>query len=406
MPSGSRRFSSASKPSSDPFVIVDIHIHYTPPELARRLPELAEYEPYWAALLAPGPSGLSLQGWADAGRMLADMERAGIDQVVLQGEYYQQHAACAARNDESIELVRRHGGRVRAFAVVQPLAGAHAIAEVERCTAAGLEGVGELKPYAQGFALDGPDFLRLAEACLRHDLPLLLHANEPVGPFYPGKATTPLAAYYGLAVRYPELRLVLAHWGGGLVFYEMIPAVRRALANVWYDTAASPLTYPTETIVPVALACVAPHKILFGSDYPLRLFPREQAEPDFRPFLRRLDALPLDPETRAAIMGRNAANLLAKRAPSQAGPRAAPPAAIPLTPHSSVALLAAAYPATRQVFERHGIAWQDTAVPFWEPVDQAARARGYNSAALGHLLEELREAISGGGVPGEDIVLP
>ncbi len=78
-----------------------------------------------------------------------------------------------------------------------------------------MRGVGELGPYGQGYRLDDADFLRLAEACIRLDIPLNLHTNEEVGHYYPGKATTPLVHYYELAVRYPELKLILAHWGAG-----------------------------------------------------------------------------------------------------------------------------------------------------------------------------------------------
>ncbi|HWQ11279.1 MAG TPA: amidohydrolase family protein [Roseiflexaceae bacterium] len=388
---------------------LDVHIHYTPPELAAELGALAEREPYWGMLLAPRPSGASIQGWADAARTLEDMDRAGIDRVVVQGEYYQRHESCVARNDASMALVRRFPDRIAAFAVVQPRAGPLALAELERCVAGGLCGVGELNPYAQGFALDDPDFLRLAEACIRHGLPLLLHANEPVGPAYPGKATTPLAHYYGLACRYPELQLVLAHWGGGLLFHEIIPGVRRALRNTWYDTAASPLVYPTPAIFRAALACVDHRKILFASDYPLLICPREQREPDFRPFLRQIDALGLDETVYTDIMGGNAVRLLAQTTedrgqepgarsrevaesnrPPILGPQSALPGAIDGT--ASVALVAAMHPAARDVFARYGIPWQDSAVPFWEPIAQAAAAHGHGPEATRRLLAELNEA--------------
>ncbi|MEN9936904.1 MAG: hypothetical protein RLZZ387_3483 [Chloroflexota bacterium] len=390
-------------------MVIDAHIHYTPPALRVRLPELVAREPYWGMLLG-GPSGLSIQGWADAERMIADMDRAGVDRVVVQGEYYQRHESCVARNDESLELVRRYPGRVAAFAVLQPLAGAQALSELERCAAGGLCGVGELNPYAQGFALDEPAFLTVVETCIRLGLPLLLHANEEVGRAYPGKATTPLAHYYALAVRYPELRLVLAHWGGGLFLYEIIPGVRRELANVWYDTAASPLVYPTDAIFRAALGCVDYRKILYASDYPLLIFPREQAEPDFRPFLRQIDALGLDEAARADILGGNAARLLwgADRAPATGDqgrkiedrtaatddrrPGAVTLAPAPITARGSVALIAAAHPTTRAVFERHAIPWRDTPVPFWEPIGQAAAARGYGETELRALLAELNEA--------------
>ena len=145
------------------------------------------------------------------------MDAAGVDKVVLMGEYRRSHEACVARNDQAIEIARRWPDRVIPFAVVQPKAGRPALDEVARCVDAGMRGVGELGPYGQGYRLDDPDFLQLAEACIRHNIPLNLHTNEEVGRYYPGKATTPLAHYYELAVRYPELKLILAHWGGGPV---------------------------------------------------------------------------------------------------------------------------------------------------------------------------------------------
>ncbi len=380
-------------------MIIDAHVHYTPPALRDHLDDFLKEEPFWGLLLAPGPDGRSLQGWATPERMIADMDAAGVDRVVLMGEYRRSHEACVARNDQAIAIARRWPDRVIPFAMVQPKAGAAALDEVARCVDAGMRGVGELGPYGQGYRLDDPDFLRLAEACIRHNIPLNLHTNEEVGHYYPGKATTPLAHYYELAVRYPELRLILAHWGGGLLFYELMPAVRRALANVWYDTAASPLIFPTSRIFNAALACVAPQKLLFASDYPLRLYPARQAEPDMLPFLREVGALGLDADARSAIMGGNAAALLGLEG-SQAGTygrnttgaAAGRAGSGPLDVDASVAQTAQAFPQTQAVFDAHGIPWRDDPVPFWEPVRQAAAVRGYGPEEVRRLLDELNEA--------------
>ena len=74
---------------------------------------------------------------------------------------------------------------------------------------------------------------------------ILLHADEPVGHEYPGKGQLGLQQVYRLITAHPALKLVLAHWGGGFPFYELMPEVRKAAANVYYDTAASPLLYDT-----------------------------------------------------------------------------------------------------------------------------------------------------------------
>lgn len=385
---------------------IDAHIHYTPPSLAEDLADFAEQEPYWGLLLAPETS---IQGWVTAERMIEDMDRAGIDKVVLVAEYRQRHENCLARNDQSLDIIRRWPDRVIAFACIQPKAGPLALDELKRCRDGGLAGVGELNPYGQGLGLADPDFLRLVETCIEFDLPLNLHVSEEVGHFYPGKSTTPLRHYYELACRYPELKLILAHWGGGLFFYEIMPEVRRNLANVWYDTAASPLLYPTGAIFNVALQCIEPRKVLYGSDYPLLIYPRRQREPDFRPFLAEIEALNLPPDIATGILGDNAARLFGliepgeqassvpegrKRRPSPIITTISAPEHSQVTGLMAVRAVAEAWPQTRAVFDKHGIPWQDTAVPVWEPVVQAAAARGYNSPARQRLLDELNEAIS------------
>ncbi len=378
---------------------IDIHMHFQPPEALAYLADAAEREPYWAMLLGLHGANRRAPVSADEGRLLADMDRAGIDRAVIQGEYYRQHESCVAANDRALALHRRYPERFLVFATVQP-ADDRAINEVRRCAAAGAVGVGELNPYAQGFTLDSPAFQRLAETCIDLNLPILLHVNEPVGRYYPGKAVTSLAQYYELALRFPDLTIILAHWGGGLFFYELMPSVRQTLRNVWYDTAASPLIYPTADIFAVALRCVHPRKILFGSDYPLPLYPRVSREPDFSAFLSEIMGLDIPPNIRDDILGRNSARLLGliptDDAPApESAPRSdpLPPPRRPITAAMSAAAIAAAWSPTRAVLEAYGIPWETVEVPFWEPLSQAAAARGIGPERLERLLADLNAAV-------------
>lgn len=375
---------------------IDAHIHFQPPEAVARILADAEAEPYWAMLLAPRGAHPPIA--AEAERTLADMDRAAIDYAVIQGEYYQRHESCVAGNTRALALARRHPDRFLVFAAVQPTA-RDALDEVRRCAAAGARGVGEINPYAQGFMLDAPPFLRLAELCIELDLPLLLHTNEPVGRYYPGKTPTPLAAYYELALRYPELKLILAHWGGGLLFYELIPSARQALRNVWYDTAAAPLLYPTDAIFSAALQCIDHRKILFGSDHPLPLYPRRSRQPGIAAFVEEITNLNLLPNIRDAILGENAARLfglapqdvpLTDPLPARTA-RALPWIDADIAPETSVVAIAATWPATRAVFDQYGIDWQTPGV-FWEPLRQAAAARGIGPLRLARLVSELNAA--------------
>jgi predicted TIM-barrel fold metal-dependent hydrolase len=96
----------------------------------------------------------------------------------------------------------------------------------------------------------------------------MMHASEPVGHSYPGKGTATPERLLGFVAAYPELRFVLAHWGGGLPFYELMPEVAASLRQVAYDSAASTYLYRFGVFRAV-LDIVGPERVLFASDYPV-----------------------------------------------------------------------------------------------------------------------------------------
>ncbi len=155
------------------------------------------------------------------------------------------------------------------FCSVQPNSYEAAIAEIERCAGAGARGIGEIRPDIQLFDLRDEELMApICDVLRKHRLILLTHASEPVGHEYPGKGVITPEMIYPFIARFPDLTLVCAHWGGGLPFYALMPEVKQAMGNVYFDTAASPYLYSPQVYNQVA-QLVGSDRILFGSDYPL-----------------------------------------------------------------------------------------------------------------------------------------
>ena len=172
--------------------------------------------------------------------------------------------------------------------------------EVERCAAAGCRGVGELYPDGQAFTVDDlADVGPLLEVCRALQLPILIHASEPVGHSYRGKGGTTPERLYGLLRLAADVPLILAHCGGGFAFYELMPEVAALTEQVYYDTAAAAYLYRPAAVA--RLHDLAPGRVLFGSDY--RLLSQ-------RRMLRYVREAGLPPEAAAAVLGGNAARLL------------------------------------------------------------------------------------------------
>jgi uncharacterized protein len=204
----------------------------------------------------------------EAGDLLKVMNEDGIHKAVIFGFPWEAPDLYRRHNDYVIEAVERYKGRFVGFCAFSPLSRDGA-SEAERCFRQGLSGVGELAVYESGLSNEVCMGLKeVMSVCAALDAPLLLHANEPVGHEYAGKAPMTLGQIYRFLKTYPLNRIVLAHWGGGIFFYTLMKKeVRDALKNVWFDTAASPYLYDSR-IYKIASELV-PDKVLFGSDYPL-----------------------------------------------------------------------------------------------------------------------------------------
>jgi hypothetical protein len=207
---------------------------------------------------------------------------------------------CRQDNDYVIESVDRYPERLIGFAIVNPAAGDEAIQEIERCAAAGLCGIGELMPDGQGYRLDDQQVMApIVEATAEYGMPLLTHCSEPVGHLYPGKGTVTPDEVIRFARLFPETTLVCAHWGGGAIFYELMPEVSQVMRNVYYDTAASLYLYQDDIF---ALAARwAPGKVLFATDYPL-ITPHR--------FIQRMRAVRMPTATLRRMLGGNAWRVL------------------------------------------------------------------------------------------------
>jgi hypothetical protein len=223
----------------------------------------------------------------------------------LLGWYWNHPDNATGQNRFFLECIRAHPDRLSAFAALSPRDGARAQAEIRWARETGFAGLGELSPHSVSHPVDAPEWDEIFALAGELGLPVNLHAADPLARSYRGAIATPRSWFIETAHRHPRTIFVLAHWGGGLAFEPSA----RDLKNVWFDSAAAPLMYEAEAWNR-AITGAGPDRLIFGSDFPLRLYPRREAGPGLESFVREAGAsLPL--ESRVAVMAGNARRLLA-----------------------------------------------------------------------------------------------
>ncbi len=283
-------------------VIIDAHTHLFPPEIREQREAYCARDPWFADLYGNPKARM-----ATAEELVASMDAAGIDASIACPFGWSDPGIIEDCNEYLLDAMRRYPGRVIGLAAAQPLAGARAVAELERCAQAGMPGCGELMPHGQGYRLSDLSLLApLMEVARAYGLFILTHASEPVGHSYHGKGNVVPADLEVFLRAFPDVRVVAAHWGGGFPFYELMPEVQQAAANLWYDSAASPYLYRND-IFPIAARLVGARKLLFASDYPLIAQQR---------MLDYTRASGLSAEELTLVLGENARALLSQKPPT------------------------------------------------------------------------------------------
>ncbi len=277
-------------------MIIDFHTHVFPPQVKKNRGRYVDSDPCFAILYSDSKARL-----ATADELISSMDKEGIDVSVIANIGWTTHDLCVETNDYILEMITRYPRRLVGFCAIQPNSYDAAVAELERCARAGARGVGELRPDTQLFDFSDETLMTpLVEVMTRYKMMLLTHASEPVGHSYPGKGSITPDMLYPLITRFPRLTIICAHWGGGLPFYAMMPEVKQAMSNVFFDTAASPLLY-TPQVYQQVVQMAGADRVLFGSDYPL-LAPGR--------LIKEIDSLNFPQETRDLIFAGNARRLL------------------------------------------------------------------------------------------------
>jgi len=285
-------------------VIIDFHTHIFPPWVKERRDEYIKRDPCFSLLYSQPKAKL-----ATAEELIASMDEARVDLSVVLSIGWVSHELCVETNDYILDSISRYPDRLIGFCSIQPKVGDTAITELERCAQAGARGIGEMRSDVQDFDLADRTIMKpIVDAAIKHDLLFLTHSSEPVGHQYIGKGSITPDLLYSFILGFPDLKLVCAHWGGGLPFYALMPEVAKALTNVFFDTAATLWLYQPQ-IFPQVSDIIGSDKILFGTDYPLISQKR---------IIAQIQSSELAEEDKAKILGDNALKLLSKVGGSKA----------------------------------------------------------------------------------------
>jgi predicted TIM-barrel fold metal-dependent hydrolase len=243
--------------------MIDFHTHIFSPHARDHRDQLAQADPVFSLIYSEKKARM-----IGVEELLGAMAENGVKASVVCGFPWGGAESLRRENDYLLECHNKYPAKIIPF-ISLPKDTNSAIAELKRCKQGGARGVGELAPGTYGEQLWAMETMRpLCEAIKAEGLPVLIHCNEPLGHPYPGKGKVGPSAVEDLVDALQGMQAILAHWGGGFFFYELMPEIAAICQGVYYDTAASPFLYD-KRIYKTALDIIGPHRILFGSDYPL-----------------------------------------------------------------------------------------------------------------------------------------
>lgn len=271
--------------------LIDAHTHAFAPEQCDEREAIAGRDAVFAEMYAdPGAKMATVR------QVASQVEKAGFWGAVVAGFAFREPEQIARQN----EGLREASGNER-LSCLATVNATHAgwLQAAEEALDTWAAGLGELRPWNQGWDPLGRAGHELCELAAARGKLLLWHVSERVGHAYPGKAGGIVAEeLWRLAADHPDTVMVAAHLGAELPYFTAMPEVRESLASTYFDTAASSLLY-TQGSVSRLVDSVGEERVLFGSDYPLQQTGKQHA----------LVAAELNERAAEAVLGGNAYRL-------------------------------------------------------------------------------------------------
>jgi aminocarboxymuconate-semialdehyde decarboxylase len=310
-------------------VIIDVHAHLWNDEYLDRITGLGRTDTAAQRGRGAGDSELELSG------RFTLMDSAGVDVQILSASpqlpYSDNEEAASTTaawaNDWYAEVVGKHTGRLRAFACTPMPHVDASLAEIDRALGdLGMSGV-TMTTSVLGRPLTDPHFAPIFEELDRRRAVLYLHpvGNRACSSLIPDQLTWMIGApiedtiaaaqliVAGVPSRYPGVKIIVSHLGGGLPMLlqrmdnqaawavpEMLERPSVAARRLWYDTVG-------HGYLP-ALRCASEafgsDRLMLGTDFPY------ETGDIFRRAVNYVHDLELDPDATDRILGLTADTLL------------------------------------------------------------------------------------------------
>jgi len=319
-------------------MVVDFQHHYVPVELAKQRGLYSEQTTY---LQEGGRRATTMHTRLyDLELQLKDMAEAGIDVSVLSCllGWSATLEECRLINDDLARVQTKYSGRFVGLAQAPVLEGKEALREIDRSIRTlGLKGV-TITSQIKGVSLDSPELYELYEKVCELDVPVFVHpALAPIGydllqdydlPRVLGRevdltvATTRLIAG-GILDRFPKLKLIIAHFGGGIAAVKdrllakgyRFGTLKRPFGD-YFDMLYFDLAGFEGGLLALhcALQGIRTERLVFASDYPQDFTgvntDTGKGMQELRNYIDTIRKLPLNEGTIDAILGRTAVDLL------------------------------------------------------------------------------------------------
>lgn len=172
--------------------------------------------------------------------------------------YFPSPADVSSGNSALLEMIRLDPERISGYACVNPNYTAHALAEIERCVAAGMIGIKLAASRRANESLLDP----IGDIAARLGVPVLHHIWQHRQREWPGQEASDGAELAELARRHPTVPFILAHISGGGDWQHTLHAVA-GVDNIFVDLSGSGVD---RGMLETCLAAVGSGRLVWGCD--------------------------------------------------------------------------------------------------------------------------------------------